>query len=245
MLLSARPQFRPSWAASPRARELRLAPLADAEIRGIITQLETAGPFLTEDETSRVAERSGGVPLFAIELTRLIVEQRATGGNRQIPASLSDLLTARLDQLGDAKGVAELAAVIGNEIPLAVLEAVSGASPASLHARLSMLKKHRVLHEQERTSERSYAFTHALLREAAYHAIPKGRRRDLHRRVASVIADKPGRPRRSGRSLSPITGRTPRTGTRPPPPGKTRATSPARATPSRRPNRPTRTRSTP
>ena len=194
MLLSARPQFRPSWAASPRARELRLAPLADGEIRGIITQLETAGPFLTEDETSRVAERSGGVPLFAIELTRLIVEQRATGGNRQIPASLSDLLTARLDQLGDAKDVAELAAVIGNEIPLAVLEAVSGAPPASLHARLSMLKKHRVLHEQERTSERSYAFTHALLREAAYHAIPKGRRRDLHRRVASVIADKPGAP---------------------------------------------------
>ena len=245
MLLSARPQFRPSWAASPRARELRLAPLADGEIRGIITQLETAGPFLTEDETSRVAERSGGVPLFAIELTRLIVEQRATGGNRQIPASLSDLLTARLDQLGDAKDVAELAAVIGNEIPLAVLEAVSGAPPASLHARLSMLKKHRVLHEQERTSERSYAFTHALLREAAYHAIPKGRRRDLHRRVASVIADKPGARRVPAGacrlSLDERRGR----GTRPPPPGKRRATSPARAPPSRRRNRPTRTRSPP
>ena len=82
--------------------------------------------------------------------------------------------------------MAELAAVIGADAPLAVLEAVSGASQASLHARLSRLKKHGVLSEQERTSGRSYAFTHALLREAAYHSIPKGRRRSLHRRVAGA-----------------------------------------------------------
>jgi predicted ATPase len=139
---------------------------------------------------TKVGERSGGVPLFAIELTRLIWEQRTVAGDRRIPASLSDLLMARLDQLGPAKGVAQLAAVIGNEVPFAVLEAVSGARRASLYARLSVLKKHRILQEQERASERSYAFTHALLREAAYQSIPMSRRRDLHRRVATVISDK-------------------------------------------------------
>jgi class 3 adenylate cyclase len=190
MLLSTRPRFRFPWPASPRARELRLEPLADGAIRGIVTQLETTEGFLTEEEMTKVGERSGGVPLFAIELTRLIWEQRTVAGDRQIPASLSDLLMARLDQLGPAKGVAQLAAIIGNEVPFAVLEAVSDAPRASLYSRLSVLKKHRILQEQERVSERSYAFTHALLREAAYHSIPMSRRRDLHRRTASVISDK-------------------------------------------------------
>ena len=112
ILLSTRPQFQPSWPASPHAGELRLEPLADAEIRGIVKQLETAEGFLTEQEMTRVAERAGGVPLFAIELTRLIWEQHTSPGDRQIPASLSDLLMARLDQLGAAKGVAR--ARLGN-----------------------------------------------------------------------------------------------------------------------------------
>ena len=142
ILLSTRPQFQPSWPASPHAGELRLEPLADAEIRGIVKQLETAEGFLTEQEMTRVAERAGGVPLFAIELTRLIWEQHTSPGDRQIPASLSDLLMARLDQLGAAKGVAQLASVIGNEFPLTVLEAVSDVKAASLYSRLSVLKKH-------------------------------------------------------------------------------------------------------
>ena len=192
ILLSTRPQFQPSWPASPQARQLRLGPLAKGEIRGIITQLEFTEGFLSEQDLTRVAERAGGVPLFAIELSRLIGEPQTSAGDRQIPASLADLLTARLDQLGAAKSVARVASVIGNDFPLSVLEAVSDAKPASLHAKLSALKQQGVVQSQGRSSERSYSFTHSLLRDAAYESLPKSARRALHRRVALVISNKPG-----------------------------------------------------
>jgi predicted ATPase len=84
-----------------------------------------------------VVERTGGIPLFVEELTRAVLESvdaKLTG--REIPATLHDSLMARLDRLGAAKEVAQVAAVIGREFSYELLHAVDPIAESDLQAAL-------------------------------------------------------------------------------------------------------------
>jgi class 3 adenylate cyclase/tetratricopeptide (TPR) repeat protein len=188
VLMSVRPGFQPPWASYPDRRDIELAPLADRDLRQVIASLTPASKALTSKELDRVVQRAGGVPLFGIELARLVSEQRERGGAHPIPGSLSDLLTARLDQLGATKSLAQLAAVVGDEVQIEILQSISDRSARSLRAGLSVLRDQSILREHVSASERTYTFTHALLRDAAYESLLKSKRRHLHRRVAEVIS---------------------------------------------------------
>ena len=65
-------------------------------------------------------DRTGGVPLFVEEVTRLLIE----GGGQAIPPTLQQSLAARLDRLGDARKVAQIGAVLGREFSYALLKAL-------------------------------------------------------------------------------------------------------------------------
>ncbi len=81
---------------------------------------------LPDDVIDGVTERTGGVPLFVEEVTRLLLERGAQGGIQAIPPTLQQSLTARLDRLGPAREVAQIGAVIGRDFSYALLRAVAG-----------------------------------------------------------------------------------------------------------------------
>ena len=68
---------------------------------------------LSEEVIKSVAERTGGVPLFVEEVTRLLLERSEQGSIQSIPPSLQHSLMARLDQLGPAREVAQIGSVVG------------------------------------------------------------------------------------------------------------------------------------
>lgn len=79
-----------------------------------------------------VTERTGGVPLFIEEVTRLLLERGEQGGIHSIPPTLQQSLTARLDRLGSAREVAQIGAVIGRDFTYWLLRTLTGMDDASL-----------------------------------------------------------------------------------------------------------------
>jgi class 3 adenylate cyclase/tetratricopeptide (TPR) repeat protein len=192
MLQSMRPGFSMPWPVAPHSSDLPLRRLSDDELREIITCIGSDSDLMTSNDIAQVVGRAEGVPLFGIELTRLVGERSARGADRDIPATLSDLLTARLDQLGPAKSLTQVAAVIGDEIPLRLLEAVAEVPARRIRSLLATVRKRGVLREEGRYPNIEYAFTHSMLRDAAYDALLKRERTQLHRRAATVITDRFG-----------------------------------------------------
>jgi tetratricopeptide (TPR) repeat protein len=136
-------------------------------------------------------ERTGGVPLFIEELTRAVLESGdASVSGRQIPVTLHDSLMARLDRLGPAKEVAQVASVIGSDFSYELLHAVSPYSEAELEGSLSKLADAELIYVHGTPPEANYTFKHALVRDTAYEALLKSRRKALHRLVASTIGDR-------------------------------------------------------
>ena len=92
-----------------------------------------------------MTERTGGVPLFVEEVTRLLLERGEQGGIQAIPPTLQQSLTARLDRLGPAREVAQIGAVIGRDFSYALLAAVAGMSDAALQPALERLAEADIL----------------------------------------------------------------------------------------------------
>ena len=113
---------------------------------------------------------------------------RLTG--REIPATLHDSLMARLDRLGPAKEVIQIGAVIGSEFSYEVLHAVYPIGEKELQRALSRLADAELLYVRGIAPEATYLFKHALIRDAAYEALLRSRRKDLHRLVARTIDEK-------------------------------------------------------
>src|SRR5262249_7236236 len=132
--------------------------------------------------------RTDGVPLFVEELTRAVLEEHGAAlVTHEIPATLQDTLMARLDRLGVAKAVAQIAAVIGREFSSALLRAVSGLADEPLQAALAQLTDAELVYVRGLPPEAAYTFKHALVQDAAYESLLKTRRRELHRAVADAL----------------------------------------------------------
>lgn len=187
LILTARPGFVLPWPLPRHASALDLEPLDDDAVRGLVGHV--LGRAAPADVTETILSRAEGIPLFAIELARLVSEQSPARPGRDIPSTLQDLLTARLDRLGSAKEVAQVAAVIGGEVGLPFLAAVMGVAPSRLRSRLAVLKKEGILRESGHAPDLVYGFTGSLLRDAAYEALLRSDRRQLHRRAAEVLED--------------------------------------------------------
>jgi predicted ATPase len=187
LLFTARPEFHPAWPLRAHHAQLNLNRLGTRDIRAMITQV-AAQKALSDDTISAVIERTGGVPLFVEELTRAVLES-GTGklAGREIPATLHDSLMARLDKLGPARETLQTGAVLGSEFSYELLEAVHQLDDVELQRRLRTLTDAELLYVRGIAPEAIYQFKHALIRDAAYEALLKSRRKELHQLVAQTI----------------------------------------------------------
>src|SRR5271168_3517493 len=120
VVTTTRPEFRSPWAMRSHHGVVSLAPLDRAQVRRMVVGI--ASRHALSDETiDRVGERTGGVPLFVEEVTRLLLERDAPGGAQAIPPTLQQSLAARLDRLGEAREVAQIGAVLGRDFSYRLL----------------------------------------------------------------------------------------------------------------------------
>jgi predicted ATPase len=189
IVATARPEFRPSWSIRSHHGTLSLAPLDRSQVRDMVTEL-SARHALPQEVVEDVAARTGGVPLFVEEVTRLLLERGGEqGGVHAIPPTLQQSLTARLDRLGSAREVAQIGAVIGRDFSYKLFREIAGIGDAPLQAGLERLADADILLVQGLPPASDYRFKHALIQDAAYENLLKSRRQALHRRTAEVLRD--------------------------------------------------------
>jgi tetratricopeptide (TPR) repeat protein len=187
LLYTARPEFHAPWPPRVHHTQINLNRLSLNNVRAMVEQV-AARKALTDETIATVIERTGGVPLLVEELTRAVLESGdAKITSHEIPATLHDSLMARLDLLGPAKEVAQIGAVLGGEFSYELLHAVHPIAEEHLQSALRNLADAELLYVRGIAPDATYQFKHALIRDAAYEALLKSRRKDLHRRVAQTI----------------------------------------------------------
>jgi predicted ATPase len=188
IVVTARPEFRQPWSIRSHHGTISLAPLDRSQVREMVTEL-SARHALPQAVVDDVAARTGGVPLFVEEVTRLLLERGEQGGTHAIPPTLQQSLTARLDRLGSAREVAQIGAVIWRDFSYKLLREIAGMGDATLQAALEKLADADILLVQGLPPASDYRFKHALIQDAAYENLLKSRRQALHRRTAEVLRD--------------------------------------------------------
>jgi class 3 adenylate cyclase/tetratricopeptide (TPR) repeat protein len=199
LLFNFRPGYVMPWMQRSHCRQLNLDALNQTDADGLLRDLLGKDPSL--DLISRhIAERAGGNPFFIEELVRSLVERKGLEGERgayrlakgtetiPLPATIDTLLAARIDHLDEpARQVLQYAAVIGQEVPLAILESVTGWPSATLAEALARLRHAEMLREMPLAEAGLHAFCHPLTQEVCYRALLRDRRRTIHADVGRVI----------------------------------------------------------
>ena len=175
-VFTARPEFTSPW-KDVAMTTLTLAPLAEDEVAQMVASLSGDIPAAT---LRCIVERADGVPLFVEEIAKMASLDNQAG----IPTTLHDLLTMRLDNTGEAKYAAQLAATLGREFDLNLLRKVFPYDPATLAYALSALQDAGLI---LRVNETVRQFKYALIQEAAYQSQTKTDRQAVHRRIAQVL----------------------------------------------------------
>jgi class 3 adenylate cyclase/tetratricopeptide (TPR) repeat protein len=187
LLCLARPELldaRPAWGGGKmNATSLLLDALSEDETETLIDNLLAKVAVGTR---KRIAEAAEGNPLFVEQMLAMVAEQADLGPELEIPPTIQALLAARLDRLPEVeRAVLERAAVVGKEFSRAAIEALDGDAAALPGlVRKELIRPHR----SPDPGDDGFRFLHLLVRDAAYDAISKELRAELHERVAGWIA---------------------------------------------------------
>ncbi|WP_035484528.1 AAA family ATPase [Geminicoccus roseus] len=201
LVVTFRPELAPPWEGHPHATLLTLGRLGTRQVLAIAERV-ARGWRLPDEVLGRILAKSEGVPLFVEELTKTVLEAgllddvgdgpapAGPSSALEVPATLQDSLMARLDRMAPVKEVAQTAAAIGREFGYALLAAVSTLPPPELGRALDQLVAGELLFVRGTPPEASYAFKHALLRDAAYESLLKSSRARLHGRIAAALQER-------------------------------------------------------
>ncbi|MCY1077258.1 protein kinase domain-containing protein [Archangium lansingense] len=190
LALTARPGFQPAWPLRPGFHPLVLDRLT-AESAAALVREAARGTSLPEETIQQLVAKTDGIPLFVEEMTRMVLERSFTGNLSTIPVTLHELLLARLDALPPRqKTLAQLCAVIGRDFIRPLLVRLLARVEATLREDLLGLVSAGLLQRKgEEPGADEYQFRHALIQEAAYQSLPRGLRRQHHRRVAQALVE--------------------------------------------------------
>ncbi len=205
VLTLARPELldaRPTWGAAQRSfTALRLDRLPDTAMRELLAGRAQGIPAAA---LRHILERAGGVPLYAVELTRMLIDRgqlvpiqgayRLAGplADSDVPDSLHGLLAARIDALPTPeRSVLRAAAMLGRRFSPEALGAVTGIHGAELQRRVaSLVDREMLAYDDELRSPvgRQVAFVQDLVRELAYRTLSRSERQAAHLAAAAHYA---------------------------------------------------------
>lgn len=189
LILTSRSGNVPAWCSTLPARTIALEPMAEAESRRVVEAV-FEGHDLPDAWIEQIVAKSEGVPLFAEELAKTVIESAPASCGQpllHIPASLHDSLLARLDRLGPGKEIAQIGAAFGRRFSLKLLCTVTGRPADGLHAAARHIVAAGLATERTDGEATEFTFKHALVQEAAYETMLRSRRRQLHAEIARAI----------------------------------------------------------
>jgi DNA-binding response OmpR family regulator/class 3 adenylate cyclase/predicted ATPase len=200
ILCSFRPEFFSQWLDESHVTMLRLDRLSREQI-GVVISDAAGVKELPSGLHEQIIRKADGVPLFAEELTKAVVESRllqdegdryVTAGSLpslSIPTTLLGSLTARLDKLGASKEIAQFGAAIGREFSYRLLAAVAQLSGPVLQAALAHIAACELIFARGEPPNSTYIFKHALVQDAAYATLVRSKRQEIHSRIAEALVE--------------------------------------------------------
>jgi class 3 adenylate cyclase/predicted ATPase len=196
MVATFRPGFSLPWSNRSTVNHMTLTRLSAADSRELILHVMQARKLVPQ-LLEQVIARTDGVPLFVEELTKMVLEAGVLAQQQavealptgSIPATLRGSLVARLDRLGQAKAVAQLASVIGREFSYRLVQTVSQLDEVELKDALARLVDAELVYQRGATPNATYSFKHALIQDAAYQSLLRTKRAEYHRATARALID--------------------------------------------------------
>jgi class 3 adenylate cyclase/tetratricopeptide (TPR) repeat protein len=193
LLATCRPDFEPPWEARGFLTPMLLSRFTRAQLADLVRKA-ARGRDLPEAWVEEILRRADGVPLFAEELTKTVLETHPEPPGAgdpvpplHIPETLQDLLMARLDALGPVKELAQVGSVLGREFSYGLLLEVSPMKEAELQAALRSAVRAELFYQRGTPPEATYLFKHALMQDTAYGSLLRRRRVELHAAVAAAL----------------------------------------------------------
>ena len=197
LIVTYRPEFEPRWIGLPHVTAVTVNRLGQREIAAMIDRV-AGNKALPATIRHDIIERTDGIPLFVEEMTKAVLEvESAEAAERTVasvpspaaavPSTLHGSLMARLDRLGPAKEVAQIGAAIGREFSDELIAAIARRPETELTDALDRLIEAGLLFGHGVPPYRNYLFKHALVRDAAYSTLLRGRRQELHSLIVSAL----------------------------------------------------------
>jgi class 3 adenylate cyclase/predicted ATPase len=195
LIITHRSDYDPYWLIGHPIHSLSLGRLDTRDCEEVVRSAagETEVP---RGILRKIIERTDGVPLFLEEFTRAVFddEHRSRPNSRSsrrdieplVPASIHDSLMERLDRLGEAKRVAQVAAIFGRQFEYEGLEHLVDLPPRALIQALTTIEESGLVYRQ-RSGTHAFLFKHAMIQEAAYASLLKDVRAELHARAANWL----------------------------------------------------------
>jgi tetratricopeptide (TPR) repeat protein len=199
LLVSYRPGYQHAWGSRSYYTQVRLDPLPTESAKALLSDLLGEHESL-EPAVQLLVERSGGNPLFLEEHVRTLVETSALVGERgayrlatKVPVvdaapTVQAIIGARIARLpSEDRRVLQAAAVVGQDVPVPLLQAIADLRGAALTQALERLQAAEFICETRLGSDVGYAFRHALIHEVVYASLLEQPRRLLHQRVLDAL----------------------------------------------------------
>jgi predicted ATPase/class 3 adenylate cyclase len=197
MVLTYRPEFQPPWAGQANVTTIALNRLS-LEDCAVLVRMHTAHGQLPANMVDEIVQRTDGVPLFAEELSKAVMDSsdvapsKGEHGQLHVPATLHASLMARLDHLGsDARETAQACSVIGREFSYSMLRRIIREGSIShvqkIETALSALVGSGLVFARGSPPHAIYTFKHALVQDTAYATLLRAQRQRLHAALASIM----------------------------------------------------------
>ena len=194
VVVTSRPDNSPTFTSHPHVTRLSLNRLGREWVELIIKRA-AGSERISDAVVTDIIAKTDGLPLFAEELTKALVEtgkveqvaQTGDAPTTLIPPTLYDSLIARLDRIPEVKELAQTAACIGRDFDFRTLAAVAGIGHEALLRTLDRLVEAELLFRRGEPPNATYSFKHALVRDAAYESQLRSRRREVHEAIVRVM----------------------------------------------------------
>jgi tetratricopeptide (TPR) repeat protein len=188
--MTARPSFTHAFNAQADLLTMELKKLSDAAAKQMVVNLCSA-IALPDTAVQLILQKTDGIPLYIEEMTRMVQDAQSMpaggvigAGGLSVPDTLLDLLMERLDRLGPAKELAQIAAVLGQSFSVDLLAAIAQMDAATFAGHLEKIVSSGLIFK---LTDTQLKFKHALIENTAYDSILLKRRSTLHGRAAACL----------------------------------------------------------